>query len=79
MAGMPKSIETQEVREGARATARTPGAGEGDVNQSPRRQEWQARNVDAQGAALLERDAAAFLHQSVSTPCLAAIRKAEGV
>jgi 4-aminobutyrate aminotransferase len=58
---------------------REPGAGEGDVNSSPRRRDWQARNVDAAGRALLARDAQAFLHQSVSTPCLAAIRKAEGI
>jgi 4-aminobutyrate aminotransferase len=56
-----------------------PRAGEGDVNHSPRRREWRARNVDAQADALLARDAAVFLHQSVSTPCLAVVHKAEGV
>ena len=43
------------------------------------RGEWDAliRATPAQG--LLERDAAAFLHQHGSTPCLSAIRKAEGI
>jgi 4-aminobutyrate aminotransferase len=65
-----------------RADARnetTPRAGEGDVNHSPRRRAWRARNVDAEADALLQRDAAVFLHQSVSTPCLAVVRKAEGI
>jgi 4-aminobutyrate aminotransferase len=74
MAGMPNRSNDGEAKAG-----RVPGAGEGDVNHSPRRRDWQARNVDAQGSALLARDARAFLHQSVSTPCLAAIRKAEGI
>ena len=52
---------------------------EGDNNLSPQRRDWQARNVAPQAAALLERDGDAFLHQSLSTPCLTAIRKAEGI
>ena len=40
---------------------------------------WQGEHLDARGRALLERDARAFLHQSVSTPCLNAIVKAEGI
>lgn len=56
-----------------------PGAGEGDVNTSPRRRAWRQHNVDAEAEALLARDARAFLHQSVSTPCLAVVRKAEGI
>ncbi|HEY1328247.1 MAG TPA: aspartate aminotransferase family protein [Casimicrobiaceae bacterium] len=57
----------------------TPRAGEGDVNSSPRRRAWRAGNVDPEADALLARDAAVFLHQSVSTPCLAVVRKAEGI
>jgi 4-aminobutyrate aminotransferase len=59
--------------------ASTPSQSEGDVNFSPRRAKWQAEHLDARTHALLERDARAFLHQSVSTPCLNGIRKAEGL
>jgi 4-aminobutyrate aminotransferase len=54
-------------------------AGEGDVNHSPRRREWAARNIQGPSQALIGRDAAAFLHQSVSSPCLNAIARAEGI
>jgi 4-aminobutyrate aminotransferase len=54
-------------------------AGEGDVNQSPRRREWAARSIDGASRALIDRDASAFLHQSVSSPCLNAIARAEGI
>jgi len=56
-----------------------PGQSEGDVNVSPRRSRWQAEHLDAATRALLERDSRAFLHQSVSTPCLNGIRKAQGI
>ena len=56
-----------------------PSQSEGDVNHSPRRAAWQGTQLDGPTRDLLERDSAAFLHQSVSTPCLNAIRKAEGV
>ncbi|MFO1266100.1 MAG: aspartate aminotransferase family protein [Rubrivivax sp.] len=57
----------------------TPAQSEGDVNSSPNRAAWQREHLDDASRALLARDSTAFLHQSVSTPCLAAIRKAEGV
>ena len=56
-----------------------PSQSEGDVNGTPQRAAWQQAHVDETGRALLERDAAAFLHQSVSTPCLSTIAKAEGL
>lgn len=56
-----------------------PPPSEGDVNRSPRRARWQQAHLDDATRALLERDRRAFLHQSVSTPCLNAIRKAEGI
>jgi 4-aminobutyrate aminotransferase len=56
-----------------------PAPGEGDVNGTPQRAAWQAAHLDDASRALLARDAAAFLHQSVSTPCLAPIARAEGV
>ena len=56
-----------------------PSQSEGDVNRSPQRSRWQAGNLDDQTRSLLARDSAAFLHQSVSTPCLSAIARAEGI
>jgi 4-aminobutyrate aminotransferase len=52
---------------------------ESDTNQTSRRRAWQDRALDARTRSLLAADADAFLHQSVSTPCLNAIAKAEGI
>ena len=52
---------------------------EGDTNLSDRRARWQAGALDSATRELLARDSRAFLHQSVSTPCLNAIAKAEGI
>ena len=68
-------MESKRPGTGAAAPAQT----EGEVNVSARRQRWQAENVDAAARALLERDARAFLHQSVSTPCLTVAARAEGI
>ncbi len=46
---------------------------EGDSNRSPARESWQSAH------ALVERDSRAFVHQSLSTPVLAAVRRAEGI
>ncbi len=46
---------------------------------SPRRKVWQDSTLDTATRTLLGRDSAAFLHQSVSTPCLNGIAKAEGI
>lgn len=62
-----------------RRGADAPPQSEGDVNFSPRRAAWAARNIDAATRSLLDADARLFLHQSVSSPCLSAIRKAEGI
>jgi len=62
-----------------RPVTTAPTQSEGDVNLSTRRTRWQAEHLDAATRALLDRDSAAFLHQSVSTPCLNAIRRAEGI
>jgi 4-aminobutyrate aminotransferase len=56
-----------------------PSQSEGDINGTPERAAWQARHLDPASRELLARDAAAFLHQSVSTPCLAPIARAEGL
>lgn len=51
---------------------------EGDANTSAVRAAWAQRSTSGPGASLLERDARAFYHQSLSTPCLDAIVGAEG-
>ncbi|MCU9849044.1 aspartate aminotransferase family protein [Defluviimonas sp. WL0024] len=52
---------------------------EGESNTSEARRAWAARHPDAATRALLARDANAFLHQSLSSPCLSTIAKAEGI
>jgi 4-aminobutyrate aminotransferase len=56
----------------------SPAQSEGEANTSPRRAAWQARSHDARTQALLAEDARYFLHQSVSTPCLSVVTRAEG-
>lgn len=56
-----------------------PRSSEGDTNFSVHRREWRERNISSDPASLLSRDSDVFLHQSVSTPCLNIIRKAEGI
>ncbi|WP_206019197.1 (R)-1-hydroxy-2-aminoethylphosphonate ammonia-lyase [Roseovarius spongiae] len=52
---------------------------EGEANTSAARAEWDAREGDGRARDLLGRDAGAFLHQSLSSPCVATIAKAEGI
>lgn len=52
---------------------------EGESNTSALRSDWSARQADAETRALLDRDARAFLHQSLSSPCLSTIAKADGI
>jgi 4-aminobutyrate aminotransferase len=59
--------------------AHGPSQSEGDVNHSPRRAQWQNTALTAATRDLLARDSQAFLHQSVSTPCLNGIARAEGI
>jgi (R)-1-hydroxy-2-aminoethylphosphonate ammonia-lyase len=61
------------------AIMRVPAESESDTNLSPARRAWAERNLDAAAKALLAEDARRFLHQSVSTPCLNAVVKAEGI
>ena len=51
---------------------------EGDLNLSSQRDQWQAEHLGAPTRALLAKDASLFLHQSLSTPCLNALRRVEG-
>jgi len=52
---------------------------EGDLNLSPRREQWLADNVAPETRAWLDEDARYFLHQSLSTPCLNVLRGCEGI
>jgi 4-aminobutyrate aminotransferase len=52
---------------------------EGDVNFSPRRQEWSISHIDGPTAQILAEDTRYFLHQSLSTPCLNVINKSNGL
>jgi 4-aminobutyrate aminotransferase len=51
---------------------------EGDLNLSSERERWQSENLGEPARALLRQDADLFLHQSLSTPCLNALRRVEG-
>ena len=52
---------------------------EGDLNVSPRRKEWAARNIDRETQKWLDEDSRYFLHQSLSTPCLNVLSACDGV
>jgi 4-aminobutyrate aminotransferase len=55
-----------------------PDQREGDVNLSLNRVAWSERALGDDTRALLARDEAVFVHQSLSTPCLSAVVGAEG-
>lgn len=55
-----------------------PALGEGEINTSSRRQIWARKSHNSETVQLLEADARYFLRQSVSTPCLSTIARAEG-
>ncbi len=52
---------------------------EGDSNLSTGRKEWSAHIAGGTSARLVEEDTRHFLRQALSTPCLAAVAKAEGL
>ena len=52
---------------------------EGESNTSAARAGWAAGQTDAATNALLARDADAFLHQSLSSPCVSTIARADGI
>ena len=56
-----------------------PAQSEGESNLSSRRRRWTEQNHDAATRHMVEEDARYFLHQSISTPCLSAVRRAEGI
>lgn len=51
---------------------------EGDINLSPHRDAWAAAHLDAETREWLVADAAVFLHQSLSSPCLNVLRGCGG-
>ncbi len=55
-----------------------PARSESETNLSRRRRRWDAER-GREARALLDEDARYFLHQSISTPCLSAVRRAEGI
>ncbi|MCZ8270231.1 MAG: aspartate aminotransferase family protein [Beijerinckiaceae bacterium] len=55
------------------------GQSESDTNLTSRRARWQAARLDAETQAMLAKDTRHFLRQSVSTPCLNVIGRAEGI
>ena len=59
--------------------AHAPRHTEGDVNLSARRDAWAGEHIDRETALLLDEDARYFLHQSLSTPCLNALRASAGI
>ena len=52
---------------------------EGESGNSPLRRAWQDEFTGAKSRELLRRDSDAFLRQSLSTPCVGAIGRAEGI
>ncbi|HTQ01347.1 MAG TPA: aspartate aminotransferase family protein [Casimicrobiaceae bacterium] len=54
-------------------------AAEGDVNLSPLRAAWEREHIRGRTRALLDRDAAVYLHQSLSTPCFDALVACDGI
>ncbi|HXJ78851.1 MAG TPA: aspartate aminotransferase family protein [Candidatus Methylomirabilis sp.] len=52
---------------------------EGDLNLSPRRAEWSRRHIGSETRRWLEEDARYFLHQALSTPCLNALSRVDGI
>ena len=57
----------------------SPDRSEGDVNISPLRTAWQNANLDDATRKLLEEDERYFLRQSLSSPCLNALRACGGI
>jgi len=52
---------------------------EGDINLSSKRKQWQESQLDTSALNTLEQDASCFIHQAMSTPCLAPLEAAEGI
>jgi 4-aminobutyrate aminotransferase len=55
-----------------------PSRTEGDINLSSRHRQFQSEHLSQETTELLTEDAAWFLHQSLSTPCLNALQGTRG-
>ena len=51
---------------------------EGDINISEQRKKWQKENINSETQKILDKDSKYFLKQSLSTPCLNALKSASG-
>ena len=51
---------------------------EGESNTSKYRSEWETKTHNSETRAILDDDALYFMRQSVSSPCLSVVAKAEG-
>ncbi|TLP67958.1 aspartate aminotransferase family protein [Parasedimentitalea maritima] len=52
---------------------------EGESNTSDARKAWLKKSIGPKSKPLLARDSEAFLHQSLSSPCVSTIAKADGI
>lgn len=52
---------------------------DGDSNNSPARASWRKSRTNPEEIGVLDEDERYFLKQSLSTPCLSAVRRAEGI
>ncbi|UWQ91369.1 aspartate aminotransferase family protein [Rhodobacteraceae bacterium M382] len=52
---------------------------EGESNTSDARRTWLKKSIGPRSEPLLKRDSSAFLHQSLSSPCVSTIAKADGI
>ena len=59
-------------------TNRIPAPSEGESNRSNKRVNWEANTHNTETRKILAEDANYFLSQSVSSPCLSVVVKAEG-
>src|SRR5438105_9834739 len=55
-----------------------PFRSEGDLNLSPHRRAWAGENISPATQRMLDEDTGYFLHQSLSTPCLNALKSCQG-
>lgn len=70
-------MENKDAQGRIMAGYQTPDLSEGDSNLSVNRKSWQEK-LDGKTKELLERDAGVFLHQSLSTPCINALKGCSG-
>ena len=70
--------QLHHAADGAKLPSYQPDLSEGDVNTSPHREAWQQQTGEA-NRQLLARDAQAFVHQALSTPCLSGLVATDGV